>query len=372
MLKVLIPIIIGAALGIAISQFNLLNNLPFSFADSNRWLTLAAIPVSLILGIIIHEFGHLVFGLTSGYRFSSFRVGPFVWFREDSKIRFSFSKSIFAGQCLMAPVHDFRTFKYVIYNLGGVILNLVLTAAFFVLFLLAPDNPGLSAWEGAFLVSAILNLLLALQNLIPIRPLTNDGANVVEAMKSIDATRGLFMMFHVNNMMMQGVRYRDMDEKLFEVNKNPDHSNYLVAYMFILKAARLDDQGQHDKALELYNNIELAKLPTIYRYLIKTNIMFHHTVYNPNHSAAKELYQDKGLQDFLKSDIGACICVSAAYTFFVEGEKDKGLKILARGKKVLEKTPNKGERMLNLEMLEKIEAQIQGEEKGEDSDDTSD
>jgi len=359
MLKILIPAIIGALLGFVVVHFNLLNYLPFSFGDSNRWLTLAAIPVSIVLGIIAHELGHLVLGLVSGYRFSSFRVGPFIWFKEDLRTRFSFSKSIFAGQCLMAPVYDFRMFRFVLYNLGGVIFNIILTVLFFVLFLLAPSNASLSAWEGAFLVITILNLLLAVQNFLPIRSLTNDGANIREAMKSVDATRGLYMMFHVNNLMMQGVRYRDMDEKLFEVNYKADRNNYLVAYMFILRATRLDDKGQHDKAFEIYNNLELAKLPAVYQYLVKTNLMYHHVVYDPNYSTARELYKDKGLQDFINSGITPCVCISAAYTFFVEGKKDEGRKILVKSKKVLKNTPNKGERIINAEQIEKVEALMQ-------------
>lgn len=359
MLKILLPIIIGALLGIIVSQLNLLNYLPFSFENSNRWLTIAAIPASLILGIIVHELGHLIFGLISGYSFSSFRVGPFIWFKEDYKIRFSFSKSIFAGQCLMAPVSDFRSFRFAIYNLGGVIFNAILAVVFFMLFIFAGANTSIFAWEGAFLVIAILNLLLALQNFIPVRSITNDGANVWEAMKSIDATRGLFMMFHVNNLMMQGVRYRDMDEKLFEVNQRADRNNYLVAYMFILKAARLDDMSRHTEAFEIYNSLELSKLPAIYQHLVKTNLMYHHVLYSPNYNAAIEIYADKGLQDFLKSNLAACICVYAAYTFFVEGQKDEGQKILAKGKKSVEKTPNKGERMINMEQFKKVEALMQ-------------
>ena len=60
MLKTLLPIIIGAAIGLALTQFNILNNLPFSFYNANIWFTLLAIPVSIVIGIIFHEFGHLI------------------------------------------------------------------------------------------------------------------------------------------------------------------------------------------------------------------------------------------------------------------------------------------------------------------------
>ena len=37
----------------------------------------------LILQIVVHEGGHLVFGLLSGYRFSSFRVASFMWIKQE-------------------------------------------------------------------------------------------------------------------------------------------------------------------------------------------------------------------------------------------------------------------------------------------------
>lgn len=42
---------------------------------------------AIILQIIIHEAGHLVFGLLTGYRFSSFRIGNLMWIKENSKIK---------------------------------------------------------------------------------------------------------------------------------------------------------------------------------------------------------------------------------------------------------------------------------------------
>ena len=40
----------------------------------------------IFLQLIIHEAGHLVFGLKSGYRFSSFRIGSFMWLEENGSL----------------------------------------------------------------------------------------------------------------------------------------------------------------------------------------------------------------------------------------------------------------------------------------------
>ena len=43
--------------------------------------------VAFFFHIIIHEAGHLVFGLLTGYKFSSFRVASFMWLKEDGKLK---------------------------------------------------------------------------------------------------------------------------------------------------------------------------------------------------------------------------------------------------------------------------------------------
>ena len=75
--------------------------------------------IFIIFGIAVHELGHLVFGLLTGFGFCSYRLFSLVWFKEDGKIRFQNTKFIFMGQCLMAPPEDPEKFKFVWYNLGG-------------------------------------------------------------------------------------------------------------------------------------------------------------------------------------------------------------------------------------------------------------
>ena len=72
--------------------------------------------VFMVLGITIHELGHMAFGLLTGYRFCSFRLFSLVWFKEDGKIKFKKTQYIFAGQCLMEPDYDESKFKFVRYR----------------------------------------------------------------------------------------------------------------------------------------------------------------------------------------------------------------------------------------------------------------
>ena len=60
--------------------------------------------VAAMFHIVIHEAGHLLFGLMSGYRFVSFRIGSFVLVRDDEGFRLGrFSIAGTGGQCLLDP-----------------------------------------------------------------------------------------------------------------------------------------------------------------------------------------------------------------------------------------------------------------------------
>lgn len=60
--------------------------------------------VAILMHIVIHEAGHLVFGLLSGYKFSSFRIFSFMWIKENGKIKLKrLSIAGTGGQCLMVP-----------------------------------------------------------------------------------------------------------------------------------------------------------------------------------------------------------------------------------------------------------------------------
>ena len=96
---------------------------------------------SIFLQVLLHEGGHLVCGLATDYRFVSFRIFNLTFIRKDGKLcikRFSLAGT--GGQCLLTPperpLEDIPT---TLYNLGGVLANL-LTAILAFLPLLTVDG----------------------------------------------------------------------------------------------------------------------------------------------------------------------------------------------------------------------------------------
>ena len=299
---------------------------------------------SIYIGIIVHEFGHLFCGLLSGYTFSSFRVGPFILYRENGRLIFDISSGAGSGQCLMAPPKDPAEFKFILYNMGGVLFNFLFAL---IMFIFAPG--------GFFYITALVNFLLGLINIIPIRSfLLNDGCNLLEAMKSKEAAQGLYLVLYANSETMKGKRYRDFDDDVFITGEEADLGNYFVAYKFIYEAARLEDMGRYDEFVELYTRLDLAPLPALISSLVKADLLYYYSFYNPDYEKARELYKDGKLRSLLRLKFPGLFRILAAYYFFVDGNKEKAVKLMKKAKKSAAKFPSKGIRTMETEYIQEL------------------
>ena len=98
--------------------------------------------LSMFIHVLIHEGGHLVMGLATGYGFLSYRAGSHIWVKKENKIvhgRFQMPGT--GGQCLLSPPKNptGRENPAFLYNLGGGLFNLIGAA------LAAWPRPPLSA-----------------------------------------------------------------------------------------------------------------------------------------------------------------------------------------------------------------------------------
>ena len=111
-------VLIGSmAVGVFIADtiFTLLGD-DMGFGEYFFWLLLYlfVLYAAYFLQIIIHESGHLIFGLLTGYRFSSFRIGSVILTKDGGKFRIgSFSMAGTAGQCLLYPNEGEEKIPYV-------------------------------------------------------------------------------------------------------------------------------------------------------------------------------------------------------------------------------------------------------------------
>lgn len=252
-------LIVGAACGLMIASVCFDDDLSFGQFMIRLGIGIIVMYLAAIVQIIIHEGGHLLFGLMSGYKFVSFRVLSFMLVRVDGKMQFKrMSIAGTGGQCLLDPpdMVDGRL-PYVAYNLGGVILNLV-TAAIF-----GAIAPALRGHDLAFLVFcmlAVIGVAFAVLNGLPIASaMSNDGNNARSLGKDPEALRSFWLQMKINALSCKGVRLRDMPKEWFELSPDADLGNIMVAVEAVLRENRLMDEHRFDEAAEYIDKLRSMK-----------------------------------------------------------------------------------------------------------------
>ena len=220
--------------------------------------SLVLIYAASVLQVIIHEGGHLVFGLLSGYRFLSFRVFSLMWAKKDGKINFTrYSLAGTGGQCLLGPPpYDEGRYPVVLYNLGGVIANTITSVIAFLLMLWLKNAAAAVVFFGML---AIAGLALALTNGLPMKNIggvNNDGRNALDAVRSIPARRSLWIQLQVTAEISEGKDLTQLPDEWFVL---PDDElmkeNSLVASIGVLAANRLMSAMRFEEADSLMEKL---------------------------------------------------------------------------------------------------------------------
>ena len=317
-------------------------------------LFVAAAFVSLyavcFLQVILHEAGHLLFGLLTGYRFSSFRVGSLMWIRRDGRIRLRrFSLAGTGGQCLMIPPEEKGgDFPYVLYNLGGALVNLIVAGVF----------AALSFWcrhtELLFLLCmemAVIGAAYGLINGIPLRlgAVDNDGYNALSLGKSREARRAFWLQLKINEQIARGVRLRDMPDEWFETPEAEAMKNSLVAAMGVFACNRMMDAmefARADQAMEKLMEQDTG-LVGLYRNLMTMDRIYCELV-GENRPEQREQLMDKRLKKGMKSVKSAnnnpsVLRTQYAYALLAEGDAEKAGRIQTAFDAVAGRYPHPGE-----------------------------
>ena len=247
--KQLIPIAIflivgfagGFCIGLLLNDLNdIYRGLPFPLP---LVITMVYVLIAIYAQLILHEAGHLVCGLISGYRFSSFRVGSLMLFKDGNRLKLkTLSIAGTGGQCLMLPPQseDGRA-PFQLYFLGGALANFVTSAVFALLYFFISRASLLSPLLSAL---AIIGLTIGLMNAIPLRlaMLDNDGNTLRSLKKDPQAVLAFFQMMQIHGRIAAGDRLKDMPEGWFQTPVSADTTNTLIATIEVYRCNRLLDE----------------------------------------------------------------------------------------------------------------------------------
>ncbi len=295
---------------------------PFSTTFLEIILTLLFFYLAIFLQIIIHEGGHLIAGLASGYKFLSFRIGSFMIIKINDNIEFkNFSLAGTSGQCLMAPP-DMKDGKFPnkLYNLGGVIANFLSVPISLIFAYLFGYNTPLAKF---FFILAFLGLFYAIINGLPIKTNTinTDGYNALQLNKDEEALLSLWVQLKMNEQIIKGIYLKDMPNEWFKLPPKEKMDNCLISSRAVFYENRLMEEHKFNEALTVIDDLlKNDNIIGIYRELLKCDKIYIELVKGKIDSIDK-LY-DANLHTFIKSMKNFPSVIRTEYTYSLLYKKD--------------------------------------------------
>lgn len=144
-IKIVLGLLIGVVAGLLIAAIGITCFSDTTLSEFLSKLASTSFPVAMVaagFGILIfvlsiailiplHEAGHLVCGLLSGYKFVSFRIFNLTFIKSDGKIKIKrYSIAGTGGQCLLTPPDlPIERIPTGWYNFGGVLFNIIAVIA---------------------------------------------------------------------------------------------------------------------------------------------------------------------------------------------------------------------------------------------------
>ncbi|MBQ5951280.1 MAG: M50 family metallopeptidase [Lachnospiraceae bacterium] len=355
---VAIYLLIGAACGLLIVRYIDLKaeaGARFSGLLLSMAFLLVLMYAAMILQIIIHEAGHLVFGLLSGYRFSSFRIFSFMLAKEEGGLRLRrMNVAGTGGQCLMAPP-DMVDGKIpvMLYNFGGSLMNLIASALSAGLSLLFPAYTPV--W--LFLVFlAVIGAAFALINGLPLHmgPVNNDGRNALDLARDPVAVRAFWTQLKVTEEQARGVRLKEMPEAWFAVPSDAEMQNGITAAAGVSACGRLMDEhrfAEADALMEHYLAQENA-IVGLYRNLMVCDRMYVELIGDARPDVLESMRTKdqlkimKSMQTFL-----SVIRTDYAYALLAERDTEKAASLRKKFEKAADSYPYPGEAAAERELI---------------------
>lgn len=304
--------------------------------------------LGFLIHIIIHEAGHLIFGLLSGYSFVSFRVGSFILIKEKDKFKIKrYNIPGTGGQCLMMPpeLKDGR-FPFIMYNFGGVLMNLIVSIISILVVVYVKGLPP--PLQSILILSSLGGIIAGLTNGIPMKigGIANDAYNILSMSKDEEARKGFYLQLRVNGLQSQGIRIKDMPLEDFILKDDADLSNplntalKLIEYSWYLDHMDLENGRKAIDSLMPYFN----KIVPLYQYEINCERVFLELLGDCDKSIIDILY-DGNLGKYIKR---AKFMLSKrrlimAYEAYYNEDKPKTLRSYEEIKRLAEKSPVKGD-----------------------------
>jgi hypothetical protein len=333
---ILIFMLIGVACGLVMSAFTQ-DRLDDFGVLIGIIFQLSLFAAAYFIQLIVHEGGHLVAGLLSGYGFGSFRVGNLMLIKENGKMKLKkHSVAGTGGQCLMTPPKSNDVFPVIFFNLGGVLLNILSIPLSVLLARVFYEDDIFYVF---FVFGALSAFIVFLTNGIPLKlgMINNDGANALELYKSEESRRFFHYQLKIVEEISRGKRIRDMEDEIFPMPSEEGMQMSISASGAVFLENRLIDEGRLDEALSLIDKLIYGKnaLIGLHKNLLRCDKIALLLIMGERDEAARFTYESQEYSLFAKQMKGniSILRTEYAYELLIKRDVNAARAVLKRFEK---------------------------------------
>lgn len=338
--------------------------------DSLLFIVMSVILILITSRIqaFIHEGGHYIFGKLTGYKFVSFRVGTYMWFKKNGKLvatRAALSGT--GGQCLMSPP-DLKdgTMPFRLYNMGGALLNLISALLYAPVWIATKDNIYSNIFGLCFMATGVVYFAA---NGFPLRnsELDNDGSNTKNMSKNKRAVKSFWMQLKVSESSLNGIRIKDLPDDWFFIPEDEELSNALISSMAFFYKDKLMDEHRFEEAAQYIDHIlsveDNAILP-IYKKMLIMDRVFIELLGDKNEDVINQ-FHSKEMVAFRYQMQRYPLMLRTEYALYALGNDNEGKadKYLKEFNEWISVYPYEGEALKEKALVEIVKEKIN---KGED------
>ncbi len=207
----------------------------------NIWVLLAI----FLLVVIIHELGHVIFGVMGGLTFKFMTVGPITVQKEKGKVRIRENKlwAYFGGVAMLIPpsiVTPNLSKKWAWMTLGGPITSFLFGITFGYIYMVS--------YYQYLLYFSVFHFIIFAVTIVPIKgTLMSDGMQFLILIKDDGKARQHLYNIQVSSELFSYKRPKDWDKRLVELteDKIKEHKSVreIMSGLMLVFLARSDQKG---------------------------------------------------------------------------------------------------------------------------------
>jgi hypothetical protein len=222
------------------------------------------VPITFFV-IAWHEAGHALAGVSQGFDFKMYVVGPFMWEKQQEKWLFKWNKDVnkSGGLVICLPkTSENLVAKFSSFIIAGPLSSLLLTLICLLIFWLMPkQTQGFSLFDFCMIFTAFMSFMIFIVTIIPsqVGGFYTDGARFLRFRRGGDVAKFEVLFLSIIGSAMNGTRPKLLDINQLEEAKelaqklNEPFEVYIHSF-FHQVALDNDDIVQAEKHLLAYIN----------------------------------------------------------------------------------------------------------------------